>query len=99
MNNRLLILSILVLGAVAATSAQDTTAQLRDTLLFRGQLIAWTNLNPSNDLSIGLGARYLPQLNYQLPLPKTRLFDIEASANLFGNAGCVLLIPCKPSAI
>jgi hypothetical protein len=87
MNKRLLILFILVLGAVAATNAQDTTALRRDTLLFSGQLIAWTNLNPSNDLSIGLGARYLPQLNYQLPLPKTRLFDIEASANLFGNAG------------
>lgn len=62
-------------------------SQVSDTLIFKGQLIGWANLNPSNDLPVWLGGRYLPQLNYNLHLPKTRLFDIEASANLFGNAG------------
>jgi hypothetical protein len=62
-------------------------AQVSDTLIFKGQLIAWTNANPSGDLPLWLGGRYLPQLNYDLNLPGTRLFDLEASANIFGNIG------------
>jgi hypothetical protein len=62
-------------------------AQTTDTLIFRGQLIAWANVNPSNDLPLWLGGRYLPQLNYERRLPNTRLFDVEASANIFGNLG------------
>lgn len=62
-------------------------SQVSDTLIFKGQLIGWANVNPANDLPVWLGGRYLPQLNYNLSLPKTRLIDFEASANLFGNAG------------
>ena len=73
---------ILILSLFLATGQ----AQDRDSLTFKGQLIAWTNLNPSNDLPVWLGVRYLPQFNYNRALPKTRLFDVEASANLFGTA-------------
>ena len=62
-------------------------ASAPDTLIFKGQLISWANINPANDLPAWLGGRYLPQLNYNLNLPKNHLFDIEASANLFGNVG------------
>ncbi|MCB9286497.1 MAG: hypothetical protein H6560_04200 [Lewinellaceae bacterium] len=58
-----------------------------DTLTFKGQLISWANINPAGELPAWLGGRYLPQLNYGLNLPKNHLFDVEASANLFGNVG------------
>ncbi len=61
------------------------SAQPGDTLVLKGQLIAWTNVNPSAELPLGLGLRYLPQLNYSLTTPGNRLFDWEASANIFGN--------------
>ena len=51
-------------------------------LSLKGQASAWLNGNPANDLKIWSGVRYLPQLNYQVPLKESRLFDLEASANL-----------------
>jgi hypothetical protein len=80
-----------------ALSGQDSLARARDTLVFKGQLISWANINPGNDLPVWLGGRYLPQANYSLYLPKTRLFDIEASANLFGNLGLHHSILYKPT--
>ncbi|MBK7410413.1 MAG: hypothetical protein IPL49_00955 [Saprospirales bacterium] len=53
--------------------------------MFKGQFVSWANINPGNDLPIWIGGRYLPQANYQLELPKTRLLDFELSANLFGT--------------
>lgn len=59
----------------------------QDTLIFKGQLSAYTHLNAQNELPWWSGARYLPQLNYEHRLPNTRLIDFEASANLYGHAG------------
>ena len=81
-----LIIALVCLFALPAIS-QDNTASMSDTLVFKGQLISWANVNPSNELPVWLGARYLPQLNYNLNLPKTHLFDVEASASLFGTIG------------
>ncbi len=87
MNNRRYIWTALTLFAAVSASGQEAVANPGDTLIFKGQFISWANVNPANDLSVGLGARYLPQLNYNRPLSQNRLFDIEASANFFGNAG------------
>jgi hypothetical protein len=68
--------------------AQDTLkGKGSDTLLFSGQLSAWVNYNPSNDLSLWLGGRYIPQLNYSHRLPNEKLIDFEVSANVNGSAG------------
>lgn len=58
-----------------------------DTLLFRGQVSAWTNINPAMDMPVWLGGRIIPQANYEFRLPSGNLFDIEASANINGAAG------------
>jgi len=87
MNKRTLLLLISLTLAALQAAGQDSTARVTDTLIFKGQLISWAHFNPGNDLPVWLGARYLPQLNYNINLPRTRLIDVEASANLFGNAG------------
>ena len=81
------ILGLFLLLSVVSSRSQDTLVRATDSLTLKGQLIAWTNVNPANDRPVWLGLRYLPQLNYAVNLPKTRLIDFEASANLFGNMG------------
>jgi hypothetical protein len=54
---------------------------------FKGQASAWTNFNPSNELELWGGARYLPQLNLKFGEESKSLLDFEASANLNGTIG------------
>ncbi|MDO9614508.1 MAG: hypothetical protein Q7J86_08280, partial [Bacteroidota bacterium] len=56
-------------------------------LEFKGQASVWANFNPTNDLQLWAGARYLPQFNFKLGEPSKSLFDFEASANLNGTLG------------
>ena len=58
-----------------------------DTLIFKGQASAWLNLNPTIGMPVWTGARYIPSLNYKIEMPKARILDFEASANLSANAG------------
>ena len=58
-----------------------------DSLVFKGQASGWINLNPTIDMPVWIGARYIPTLNYSVVLPQNRLLDFEASANISGNAG------------
>jgi hypothetical protein len=68
--------------------AQDTLkGKGTDTLVFSGQLSAWTNYNPSNDLPLWLGGRYIPQINYSYRLRNKKLIDFEVSANVNGSSG------------
>lgn len=66
--------------------AQPDTLSSPDTLVFRGQLIGWTNVHPGDVFSMQAGLRYLPQLNVRQGLPGGRLLDAEASANILGTA-------------
>lgn len=59
----------------------------RDTLIFSGQLSAWSNYNHDNHLSLWFGGRYIPQVNYNVKLSERRLLDFEVSANINGSAG------------
>ena len=43
--------------------------------------------NGGNNLPVYLGGRYIPQLNYSLPVKNDHKLDFEASINLNGNAG------------
>ena len=54
---------------------------------FSGQFSAWGQFTPDLATKIWLGGRYIPQLNYNIPLRNNRLIEMEASANLFGDFG------------
>jgi len=56
-------------------------------LEFKGQASGWINFNPSNDMQLWGGVRYLPQLNFKIGQQSKKLFDFEASANLNGTLG------------
>lgn len=55
--------------------------------LFSGQLSTWGQFTPDIPTKTWMGGRYIPQLNFNIPLKNDQLFDIEASANLFGDIG------------
>jgi len=80
LKRQILILSVLLLFAGNKAEAQDS-------LYFKGQISAYTHVNPNNKLPWWNGARYIPQLNYRYDLKENRLIDFEASANLYGNMG------------
>ena len=75
------------LSFISSGSAQDSLTDTHDTLIFAGQLSGWVHYNKSNTLPVSLGARYIPQLNYQIKMPQERMIDFEGSANITGNAG------------
>lgn len=58
-----------------------------DTLNFKGQVSAYGHFNPSNDMPVWVGGRYIPQLNYGKSLLQGELLDFEVSANFYGNLG------------
>lgn len=59
----------------------------QDSTRFSGQASSWLNFNSNNELPIWGGARYLPQLNYSMPLEAGGQYDAEVSANIYGSAG------------
>jgi len=64
---------------------QPVAAQ--DSLVFKGQLSPWINLNFDSKLPVYAGGNYIPQLNYGHKLNKNRLFDTELSVNIYGSTG------------
>ncbi|WP_280764443.1 hypothetical protein [Parabacteroides sp. PFB2-10] len=52
---------------------------------YSGQLSGWGLYAPDYASDVWLGGRYLPQFNGQYRLDENRLFDVEISANLFGD--------------
>jgi hypothetical protein len=87
MNERMIICFILLCLIFNKTSSQDSTGVAEGHLTLKGQLSAYTHLNPHNTLPWWSGGRYIPQLNYEYRLPGGQLIDFEASANLYGNVG------------
>jgi hypothetical protein len=64
---------------------QDTTSNVAgDSVTFSGQLSAWTFINEQRP-RVGVGARYIPQLNYRVTGSGNRLFDMELSVNANGG--------------
>jgi hypothetical protein len=72
---------------LALTAAGFSAAQPAGNFMFRGQLSGWFNVNPSNDLPLWTGIRYIPAINYGIPFGGNRLIDIELSPRLSGTAG------------
>ncbi|QGY42522.1 hypothetical protein GM418_02285 [Maribellus comscasis] len=79
--------TFLLLFCVLNISAQEQKAEINDSLLFKGQLSAWTHFNGNNTLPLWSGARYIPQINYEIKNTKAQLVDFEASLNAYGNMG------------
>jgi len=59
----------------------------QDSLRFSGQLSSWANANTGNNLPLRGGVRYIPQINYSVPVGSKGQFDTEVSANIYGSAG------------
>lgn len=89
MKTKLLILLAFLL-LLSATRAAAQTDTLPWQLQLIGQVSAFMLINPNNTLPVYTGGRYLPQLNLEKPLPRRRLFNVEASANLSGRLGMQL---------
>lgn len=81
MNNSLLIL--LVFLSCLNSAGQEVQTQFG----FKGQLSTWGHLNTNNPYPVYLGGRYIPQANYEIQTENNGLFDFEASANIYGQAG------------
>lgn len=79
--------TILILSALSfSVLFAQNNDKAKHTLALKGQAISWLHYNPSNDLPLLLGGRYLPQLNYALKLSNNHTLDFELSGNAFGNA-------------
>lgn len=76
----------LKIPAIALFLLFSLVAGGQENLNFKGQLSAYTHLNPTNELNWYNGLRYIPQLNYQYGLSDKHRIGFEASANLYGNA-------------
>ncbi len=81
MKAHVLILSLTLLWLTTHKAA----AQTKPTFEFDGQAQAWANYSSGSDLEIGTGIRYIPELNYSIPLKNKKLIDFKASPNLFAS--------------
>ncbi len=79
----LYILAVFCISHLFSQEVQENKKHLD----FSGQLSTWGQFTPNLDTKIWMGGRYIPQLNYNIPLKNNYLFDMEASANLFGDIG------------
>lgn len=52
---------------------------------FDGQVIGWTTINPSDDFQAMAGLRYIPELNFKIPVGSLTL-EGEGSLNIWGSA-------------
>ncbi len=53
-------------------------------LVFDGQLSAFGNYSPDSEFDILIGARYIPKLDYAIPLDSTKTLDFQISADIYG---------------
>lgn len=54
---------------------------------YSGQLSGWGQFTPDISAKGWMGGRYIPQANFEIPLKEKKLIDMEASANIFADAG------------
>lgn len=87
MNIKGFISALILVFSVLHLYGQDSIPKVHQSLEYKGQLSIWANFNPKNPYPLYLGGRYIPQLNYEIQLPKNKLIDFEASANIYGETG------------
>lgn len=84
---------IILLSCIYANlKAQDSTVKipvnLEDTVTqmhIKGQVSTYGNYNFDNKLNLLFGGNFIPEITYEKPLKKYKLFDLDASANLSGS--------------
>src|SRR5690606_12317995 len=54
-------------------------------LEFSGQASAFGNYSPDSELDMSFGARYIPQLEYKIPLDSLHALTFMASVNIYGS--------------
>jgi hypothetical protein len=87
MKNHVYIIGIILVFWFSKSECQDNVFSLNDSINFKGQFSSWAHFNPKNPYPLYLGGRYIPQLNYEIQLPESKLIDFEVSANVYGDAG------------
>jgi len=80
MKNRLLYFLLMLL-----LHTEVNGQEVRDTIMFRGQLPLWINLNPKAEFPVMTGVRYIPELSYTRFMDDDRKIDFEASANIMNT--------------
>ncbi len=61
------------------------TVNGQHSLEFDGQLAAFGNYSPDNELDVFFGGRYIPELDYTIPLDSTKALDFQVSGNLHAS--------------
>ncbi len=86
---KLLLINITLLFCALQLMGQepDSLENRKNEFRFSGQLFTWLHINTENPYPAYVGGRYIPQLNYKIPIKNERLIDFEASANIYGDAG------------
>ena len=74
-----------IIAVVTGLMLLTNLASAQQKLVFDGQLSGFGNYSPDAELEMMLGGRYIPELNYHLPLNSAKALDFEASANIFGT--------------
>ncbi|MDY0344397.1 MAG: hypothetical protein RBR28_12545 [Lentimicrobium sp.] len=74
-----------IIAVVTGLMLLTNLASAQQKLVFDGQLSGFGNYSPDAELEMMLGGRYIPELNYNLPLNSAKALDFEASANIFGT--------------
>jgi len=69
------------------TASGQSVKQNGQSLEFKGQASAWGHYNGDNPYPLYLGARIIPQANYDIHINNQKKLDFEASANLVGDMG------------
>lgn len=87
--NRVLIFTLvgilIILSPILLNAQFSSNSSTQNKIALKGQLSAYTHYNSNNQYRWWNGARYIPQLNYQVPGKRKVLLDFEASANIYGN--------------
>jgi len=73
---------IIMVFVLARMFTLNSSAQKID---FNGQIAGWMTVNNSGSTGFQAGARYIPQILFDLPVSKKYKFDGEISADFLGN--------------
>jgi hypothetical protein len=76
--------TLAILFVILILTSFISSGQEKDTLLYKGQLSAWTNYNFTGE-DLAIGGRYIPQVNLTKHFSEKSLFDLEFSANIYLN--------------
>jgi len=82
-----LISAVISIILFSSFSPADSVKQKRTDFVFKGQLSGWGNYSSSESLPYNFGARYLPQVDFQVTNRSKKLnFDFELAANIYGSS-------------